>query len=52
MVVNELKNILEIGSVYTVFIKVRYDTDNFFMVGNPFGFMYLLTHKLVEVMII
>ena len=27
--------------VYTVFIKVRYNVDKFFMVGNQFGFNYI-----------
>ncbi len=25
---------------YTVYVKVRYDVDNFFMAGNQFGFRY------------
>lgn len=28
------------GNVYTVFVKVRYNIDNFFMAGNQFGFVY------------
>ena len=26
------------GFIYTVFIKIRYNEDNFFMAGNQFGF--------------
>jgi hypothetical protein len=31
---------LSIDNVYTVYVKVRYDKDNFFMVGNQFGFNF------------
>ena len=30
----------QVDFVYTVFIKVRYNVDEFFMVGNQFGFNY------------
>lgn len=33
-------NNIPCGAIYTVFIKVRYDQDNFFMAGNQFGFNY------------
>ena len=29
-----------VGFVYTVFIKVRYNVDAFYMAGNQFGFIY------------
>lgn len=29
-----------LGNIYTVFIKVRYDYDNFFMAGSQFSFHY------------
>ena len=31
---------IPIDFVYTVFVKVRYNVDQFFMVGNQFGFNY------------
>lgn len=31
---------LSIYNIYTVYVKVRYDRDNFFMVGNQFGFNF------------
>jgi len=33
----KLKDKLVLGEVYTVFIKVRYNVDNFFMVGNQYS---------------
>ena len=35
-----LEKKLDINSVYTVYIKIRYDEENFFMAGNQFGFVY------------
>lgn len=34
-----LKDIV-VGNIYTVYVKVRYDEDNFFMLGNQFGFNF------------
>lgn len=34
-------------NIYTVFVKVRYNIDNFFMVGNQFGFNYFLSSELL-----
>lgn len=48
-VIKELKDILELDSVYTVYIKVRHNTDNFFMAGNQFWFYYTWIHRLSEV---
>lgn len=31
---------LAINNVYTVYVKVRYNKDNFFMVGNQFGLKF------------
>jgi hypothetical protein len=31
---------LDLNNVYTVYVKVRYSKDSFFMVGNQFGFKY------------
>lgn len=31
---------LDVNNVYTVYVKVRYSKDSFFMVGNQFGFKY------------
>lgn len=31
---------VEKGSVYTVFVKIRYSFDNFAMAGNQFGWSY------------
>ena len=38
--IDRLKTRLEIDKVYTVFVKVRYNLDNFFMAGTQFGFVY------------
>lgn len=32
---------ISLGGIYTVFIKVRYNYDKFYMAGNQFGFYYL-----------
>lgn len=31
---------LSLDNIYTVYVKVRYNIDNFFMVGNQFGFVF------------
>ena len=36
-------NNIGMDSIYTVFIKVRYNQDSFFMVGNQFGFSFKST---------
>ena len=36
----KIDNNIEKGVVYTVFIKVRYNVDSFFMAGSQFGFKY------------
>ena len=36
-------NNIAMNSIYTVFIKVRYNQDSFFMVGNQFGFSFKST---------
>lgn len=33
-------HLLEKNVQYTVYTKIRYDTDSYFMAGNQFGFMY------------
>jgi hypothetical protein len=39
-----IKNVLELklskNKVYTIYVKVRYDKDKFFMAGNQFGFIF------------
>jgi len=37
---DKISNSIPIGCIYTVFIKIRYDYDNFCMAGNQFGFYY------------
>lgn len=39
---------LPCNEIYTVYIKIRYNQDNFFMTGNQFGFHYLSNHNLIE----
>ena len=36
----KIKSIIEWKTKYTVYIKVRYRIDNYFMAGNQFGFSY------------
>lgn len=36
----KIKSIIEWNTKYTVYIKVRYRIDNYFMAGNQFGFSY------------
>ena len=38
--IHKLPFVLSKDSLYTFFIKVRYNFDSFFMVGNQFGFSY------------
>lgn len=40
---------LDLDYVYTVFIKVRYSVDRYFMVGNQFGFNYDNIYKLTDI---
>jgi predicted RNA-binding protein len=47
--IDRLKTKLYIGNIYTVFVKVRYNIDAFFMAGNQFGFKYTDTSKLGEI---
>jgi len=31
---------VSVDNIYTVYVKIRYNKDNFFMAGNQFGFKY------------
>lgn len=39
---------ISVNNTYTVFIKIRYSKDNFFMGGSPFGFPYKSIDDLTE----
>lgn len=47
--IDRIQKRLDLGCVYTVFIKVRYSIDRYFMVGNQFGFNYDKTYRLDDV---
>ena len=36
----DINNFIQADTRYTVYIKVRYNEDNYFMAGNQFGFLY------------
>lgn len=37
---------ISLGNIYTFFIKVRYDYNNFFMAGSQFSFDYSSNDKI------
>ena len=37
---HKVENCLIVDGIYTVFVKVRYNIDSFFIAGNQFGFEY------------
>lgn len=37
---------ISLGNIYTFFIKVRYDYNNFFIAGSQFGFYYYSNDKI------
>jgi hypothetical protein len=39
-IMSESKSDIYMDNIYTVYIKVRYNKDNFFRAGNQFGFIY------------
>lgn len=41
-----ISSLLEINSIYTVYVKVRYENDKFIMLGSQFGFKYESTNDL------
>lgn len=47
--VYKIKETIEIGYVYTVYVKIRYNGDSFFMLGNQFGFKYTDDVKLLDI---
>jgi hypothetical protein len=34
-------NMIKRNTAYTVYIKVRYSENSYFMAGNPFGFTFI-----------